>query len=231
VTVTTAGVDTIPPLEHAEAMDLAAAEYDRFLDLIRSLGPEDWTTKVDDCPLWDVRALVAHLLGNVEATARVREGIRQQVATKRRAKRTGESEIDAMTAVQVEARVQLSPDELTERLSGAVVASVRSRRRIPAFVRAFAMTFPPPLGKQPIGYLLDIIYTRDTWMHRVDVSRAVGRELVLTPEHDGRLVADVVAEWARLHGQPFELTLTGPAGGRWSSGTGGEAIETDAVEF
>ncbi len=64
-----------------------------------------------------------------------------------------------------------------------------------------------------MGYLLDVILTRDPWMHRVDIARATGRDLVLTPEHDGRIVADVVAEWARRHGQPFTLTLTGPAGG------------------
>jgi hypothetical protein len=38
-----------------------------------------------------------------------------------------------------------------------------------------------------------------------------------------------VAEWAERHGAPYDLTLTGPAGGRWT-GTG-EAIELDAVEF
>ncbi len=53
----------------------------------------------------------------------------------------------------------------------------------------------------------------------------------MTPEHDGRIVADVVVEWAGRHGQPFRLTLTGPAGGRWTSGTGGEELELDAVEF
>jgi uncharacterized protein (TIGR03083 family) len=91
--------------------------------------------------------------------------------------------------------------------------------------------FGPPLGTKPIGYLMDCIYTRDAWMHRVDIARAVGAELLLTPDHDGRLVADVVDEWARTHRQPYQLELSGPAGGRWSSGSGGEPIECDAVEF
>ena len=69
-----------------------------------------------------------------------------------------------------------------------------------------------------MGYLLDVILTRDPWMHRVDIARATGRELELTPEHDGRIVADVVAEWARRHGQPCTLTLTGPAGGEFVAG-------------
>lgn len=53
----------------------------------------------------------------------------------------------------------------------------------------------------------------------------------LTPDHDGVLVADVVDEWAARHGQPFDLTLTGPAGGHWSVGADGERLTLDAVEF
>jgi hypothetical protein len=43
------------------------------------------------------------------------------------------------------------------------------------------------------------------------------------------LVADIAAEWASRHGQPFTLELSGPAGGRW--GDGGERHVLDAVEF
>ena len=68
-------------------------------------------------------------------------------------------------------------------------------------------------------------------MHRVDVARATGREMELTAEHDGRIVADVVAEWARRHGMPFILTLTGPAGGTYVSGDNSEHITIDAIEF
>lgn len=78
---------------------------------------------------------------------------------------------------------------------------------------------------------MDRIYTRDAWMHRIDITRATGRELVLTPEHDGRLVDDVVQEWSRSHGRPYRLSLTGPAGGTWTHGQGGEQMTLDAVEF
>jgi hypothetical protein len=82
-----------------------------------------------------------------------------------------------------------------------------------------------------LGRLLDVIATRDPWMHRLDISRATGREMVASHDHDGRLVADVVAEWARRHGRPFVLTLTGAAGGRWRSGVDGERLEIDALDF
>jgi hypothetical protein len=81
------------------------------------------------------------------------------------------------------------------------------------------------------AFLLDVILTRDTWMHRIDVATATGRALELTADHDGRIVADVVAEWARRHGRPVRLHLTGPAGGDFTHGDGGEELTLDAVEF
>ena len=69
---------------------------------------------------------------------------------------------------------------------------------------------------------MDVIYTRDAWLHRVDVARATEQPLELTPDHDGRMVADVVRDWADRHGQPFRLDLDGPAGGSYKRGVGGE---------
>ena len=53
----------------------------------------------------------------------------------------------------------------------------------------------------------------------------------LTADHDGRLVAYLIAEWATIHGQPFDLVLEGPAGGQFSQGVDGERVEIDAVDF
>jgi hypothetical protein len=82
-----------------------------------------------------------------------------------------------------------------------------------------------------IGYLTDVIPTRDTWMHRSDIATAIGCQPALTAGHDGTLVADAAAEWAQRHRQPCTLTLTGPAGGHWAWGARGPSYELDAVEF
>ena len=73
---------------------------------------------------------------------------------------------------------------------------------------------------------------------RTGTTRTTGRTttaapvpMTLTAEHDGVIVADVAAEWASRHGEPCTLTLSGPAGGTWEFGGGGDHVELDAVEF
>jgi len=228
-TTSTTRVQDIPPLSRAEAMALAAAEYGRFLDLLRSLTPDEWR-RPTECEAWDVRALASHLLAEAESHFSLRE-MAHQMRAYRKAK-SGPM-IDAMTALQVRDRADLSPDEIVARFEHAVPRSVRARRRMPGLMRRIRMKVDPPFETErwPLSYLMDVIYTRDTWMHRGDISRATGRDVVLTPEHDGRIVADVVAEWARRHGQSFTLELTGPAGGAFVAGDGGDHIELDTVEF
>jgi uncharacterized protein (TIGR03083 family) len=235
VTMTTTGpptteVATIPKLGHREAMQLATNEFARTLELLHQLRPDDWQRRTV-CDQWDVRAMVAHMLGMAEAQASFRQFLHDFRAAN---KRTGGAMIDALTATQVRDRADLSPAQLVERFVAAVPRAVRARRRVPAPLRsAVRMRQDPPFDAErwPYGYLVDTVFTRDPWIHRIDISRAIDRDMVLTPEHDGRLIADVVAEWARRHGKPFSLVLTGPAGGRWQAGQGGEHIEIDALDF
>lgn len=226
---TTTRIEDIASWSRPDAMTVAAAELDRFLDLMRSLSPDEWK-RPTECEPWDVRAMTTHVLGATESHSSVRETAHQMRAY--RGAKYGPM-IDAMTALQIRDRTDLSPEEIVARFERAAPRSVRARRRMPGLLRRMRMKVDPPLDAERwrLGYLMDVIYTRDCWMHRVDISRATGRDMVLTPDHDGRLVADVVAEWARRHGQPFALTLTGPAGGAYVAGDGGEHIELDAVEF
>jgi hypothetical protein len=149
-------------------------------------------------------------------------------------KRSGGAMIDALNATQVRDRAWLAPQQLVENLAAVAPRAVRARRRTPALMRN-AMRFKqdPPFETErwAYGFLVDTIFTRDTWMHRLDISRATGRGMMVTPEHDGRLVAGVVSEWGQRHGRPFSLTLTGPAGGEWHTADGCEQIELDALEY
>jgi uncharacterized protein (TIGR03083 family) len=215
-------------LRHAEWMTAAEEAYRRLGALLADLPDEEWR-RPTDCTQWSVHDVVAHVVGAAESTARVPELVRQ--AWRGRRLRDGGPLVDGINAVQVRERAGATPEELRRELADAGARGVRSRRRLPAVMRAVPVPFGPPVGTKPLGYLMDRIYTRDVWMHRVDIARATGRPLVLTADHDGRIVADVVTEWAATHGRPFRLTLTGPAGGTWSQGTGGEELILDAVEF
>jgi uncharacterized protein (TIGR03083 family) len=114
-------------LDREVAMRLAATEYDRFLDMLRSLSPEDWT-RPTDCPAWDVRQMAVHCLGMAELAASPQEGARQNEA----AHRWGGVFIDALTGLQVEERRDMTPDELVLRYAEVGPLAAQGRRGTPA---------------------------------------------------------------------------------------------------
>ena len=235
MTMTTVDVSTIEPVTHTEAMRLQAEELDRALGLLRSLDAASWTAQTD-CPAWDVRAMYQHVLGACEAGASIRENVRQFRRALVYRRRHGGPLEAALTAVQVRARADLSPAQIVDRLASVAPATVRGRSRVPALARRHArLKVDGPVHETwRLGYLVDVVYLRDLWMHRIDATRAVGRPPELTADHDGRIVSDVVADWAHRHRQPFVAELTGPAGGTYASDTsrpGAARIELDAVEF
>jgi uncharacterized protein (TIGR03083 family) len=218
-------------------MRLAAHEYDRFLDQLRDLSQDDWS-KPTVCPAWDVHAMACHVVGMAEFAASVPEQLRQM----RAARKAGGLFIDALTTLQVEKHLARATESLVARLAEMAPRAAAGRRRTPALVRRITLADQPvdETGSQTeewtLGYLTDVILTRDTWMHRSDIAAATGRAMALNREHDGILVEDVVSEWAARHGEPCTITLSGPAGGSWTfDGTRGSrtpvAYELDAVEF
>ncbi|HLK94398.1 MAG TPA: maleylpyruvate isomerase family mycothiol-dependent enzyme [Nocardioidaceae bacterium] len=217
----------LPGLDRQTATRLAATEYERVADLLAQLTPERWAAPTD-CPGWDVRAMAGHMLGMTQMIATWREMVRQQLAAGRRAKREGVETIDALTALQVEKNADLTADELVDQLRKVAPGAVRNRRRAPGLMRR--QTLPENGEWWTMGYLFDVILTRDPFVHRIDITRTTGVPMVATAEHEGVIIADVVTEWAERHGAPYELELTGPAGGHWKAGDG-ERITMDALEF
>ena len=228
------GRDTVQPgIARPTAMRLAETEYQRVADAVDALGPDGWTMPTD-CTAWNVRQLVAHIAGMATFASSRLEMARQMRAAKTR-QQEDQALVDAQTALQVAERDHLAPDELRAELRRIGPRATKGRRRIPAFVRRLRLPEPQVVNGAPeswsVGYLTDVILTRDPWMHRLDLARASGLAPTLTADHDGVIVADVVLEWARRHGRPYRLDLTGPAGGSWNSGTGGEELVMDAADF
>ncbi len=223
----------VSELAPAVARRIAATEYDRVVATFERLAPDDWG-RPTDCTDWDVRAMAGHMVGMAQMASSLRETMRQQLASKRRVRRDGGATVDAMTALQVEEHAGLDTSVLLERLRAHAPRAVRFRFGVPALMRN------RPIEPQTVGgvqeywtldYMLGTILTRDPFMHRIDIARATGVLVPPTAEHEGVIVDDVVREWAGRHGVACSLELTGPAGGRWEFGEGGEQITEDALEF
>ena len=231
MTSPTTTIEEIPDIGHDAAMDLASKEYDRVLTLADGLADADWSRRTD-CADWDVKDVLGHLLGMFELLADAQERTRQVSTAAALAAQSGGIRLHEMTALQVREHSHLTPEELRRALHNVAPRALAARRTTTAEQRATSYLTGLP-GERPwtVGFLYDIIHTRDPWMHRIDVSRATGREVVLSSGHDGCIIADVVSEWARRHGQPFTLRLTGPVGGTYDSGVGGPEITIDAIEF
>jgi uncharacterized protein (TIGR03083 family) len=212
-------------------MRLAATEYGRFLDVLRSLSPQEWSLPTCNTG-WDVRTLAGHVTGMTHMSASLRE----QMSQMRVARKWDGVFVDGLTAEQVKRTAHHDPADLVQRFASLGPKAARGRKRTPSFVRHRPMPVkflinPPQEESWTFGYLVDVILTRDTWMHRSDIAEVTGRPMTLTALHDGVLVADVVAEWAARHGEPCTLTLSGPAGGSWTWGAGGPSYQLDAVQF
>lgn len=231
----------IEPLPHAEAGQMARTELARLLELFKSLSPDDWE-KPTDCTLWNVRQILAHQAGAYAGFASWGQFIRQwsRLFVK---PQPGQYTVDLINKRQVEDRAQVPLPELITELEEEGAKAITTRQRLPGFLRALPTPFGPPLGTARLDYLTDLIYTRDTWSHRLDVCRATGKEMSLTPGHDGRVIALVVRDLVKaLHkkfGKKFReisivYELTGPAGGLWRIGSvenTAATIQMDALEF
>jgi uncharacterized protein (TIGR03083 family) len=217
-------------------MRLAGVENARLAAVLAGLSAGQWRAGTD-CVGWSVRDVVVHLIASAQAQARPAEFVRQVWAGRRLTAQIGGSHwVDGMNEAQLRARADWTPAQLPGRWQAAAAAALRARSRLPAPVRALPLLpigtgLGVRIGWQPLAYLVDMGFTRDVWMHRIDITRAAGLTAQLTGEHDGRIVADVVAEWSRRHAQPYTLVLTGPAGGRFTAGTGAPEQRLDAVEF
>lgn len=214
------------PMQRSKAFELAERIYRRFIRSLEALEDRDWE-RPTECPRWSVKHVAVHLLGSMRSAASIREALHQAW----RAWRMDRSRplVDRLNDVQVSERIHLTPEEIVGRLQDNVHEAVRGRRRFPRLLRRAPVT-DPHSGPFTMGHLMDVVLTRDAWMHHIDIARATDTGVELE-EDDRLIIADAVAEWSERHQQPFELHLHGPAGGHYQRGQGGETIEIDAVDF
>jgi uncharacterized protein (TIGR03083 family) len=153
-------------------------------------------------------------------------------------RRPGFTLLDSINQIQVADRDHCTPDELLAELRTVGPRAIDRRSRLPAGIRAIWLPMPA-LGVVPIGYLTDLIYTRDMWIHRLDIALATSRRMVLEAAHDGRIVALMVRDLEAslrplLADRSIVLDLEGQAGGRYRFGQtelAAATIRLDVTEF
>lgn len=236
--MTAIDIDTVSRIQPGEeARGLALRVYKTFLSELDTLDTPEWDM-MTVCRPWTVADVVRHVVGAAKGTASTREMLRQQVKGFGRRRAHDGNALDATNALQVDDHRHLTPDQLITELRSVVPLTVRWRMKRPGLfdhvnvpLDRGGSTADGMPAKLNLGDLYRVVYTRDVWLHRIDIASAVGRTPRLQPEIDGRIVEDAIREWADRHGRPFDLTLTGPLAARYARSGIGPKLKLDAVQL
>jgi uncharacterized protein (TIGR03083 family) len=228
---TFAAASRLPLPERDNATLTGQAEGRAVLALLRRLGDRDWQRPTDSGD-WDVRTLISHLVGHCEDSLRLRTMLRRELAGKRRY--PDKSSVDAHNEVQVHDHRADSGPELVERFGLLWPRAVKARGRRPTALRRMTVSSgDTTIPRFNLGYLLDVLYDRELWMHRLDLAWATGQPFTIS-DHDRLIVEQVVRDLALAwRDVPLALDLTGTAGGMWTIGAGEPVacVRADAVTF
>ncbi|MFE7978415.1 maleylpyruvate isomerase family mycothiol-dependent enzyme [Streptomyces shenzhenensis] len=221
----------LPQTDRDQSAVIAEAEGRAALDVLEKLGTEDWR-RPTDCVEWDVRTLVSHLVAQCEDNISLPTMLRREIAGRWR--HPGKGSVDAHMAAQVADHAAALGPALVEEFALLWPRAVAARRRRPDLMRrAKVDSGMPGAPRMSVGYLLDTIYNRDLWMHRIDLARATGQPVAVR-DHERQIVKEVVRDLAQAWSEaPIGLELTGPAGGAWLIGSGEPAavVRADAVAY
>lgn len=226
-------MSTVTLTTRAFAPALAQAEYAALLAALRALPARAWSAPTD-CTGWAVREVVAHVAGAAEESARFPVMARHYGYAMLRERHR--PLVDSVNDRQLADRRGRSAEQLIDEVEALAPRAVLARQRLPSLVRRVPL--PQSAGALPgdtLGYLNDVVYTRDIWMHRIDIARATGTAMPAStaePEVVAQIVRDLSRAWT---GVPIDLTLTGRVTRTWrlgsSAGAAGGAVTADAVEL
>lgn len=221
-------VEDVPGIHQPEATDLASSQYDALMATLRTLDEAQWDAPTD-CELWTVKDIAAHLCAWAELMTSFTEARRIVRAAFARRKELGNI-LDAANQTQVDARAALTTEDLLARMDDSLPKMLKVRARLGRYGRYVPLA-GPPAGFYNLGFLANVIFTRDAFMHRIDIARATSAPLDLgAPE--ARIVADIVRDWLKRGSGDVRVVLTGAAGGVYVTGPGPHAeLTADAVEL
>lgn len=218
--------ETITPVSTPEAAQIAALEVQQVLNLLGQLDGDDWTQPTD-CSEWNVRDMAAHLAGACAMWASWGQFFHQAILNPHILKTV--VTVDALNRRQLEDRAGTAPRELITELREVGPKAVRTRQNLPGLIRKIRIPAQPMPGTMSLAYLVDVIYPRDQWMHRMDICRATGKTLVITPGHDERLLDLVMLDIAtKLEGKfALIVNITGALTASYRLGNSEPQAEMD----
>lgn len=221
-------IEHIPGIKQPEATALAETQHKALLHTLYLLDDAQWAAPTD-CEGWSVKDIASHLCGWAESLTSLKETRKQVGEAVRRRKELGNI-LDAQNQVQADAGKKISTAELLLRMEEVLPRMLKRRAGLGRYGR-YVPIWGPPFGFSNLGYLANVIFTRDWFMHRIDIARATSTELELG-SNEARIVADIVREWGRGGSEDVRLELTGPAGGAYVAGHMPHTkLTADAVEF
>src|SRR5262245_53573405 len=145
----------IAPITPHRVAEVATAELEACLALLKNLDDGDWSAPTD-CAGWTVHELTAHLAGQYQGLAKPGVYLRRH----RRAPRGNPalSRLNAHTRQQIDAPGGQTGPELAAILATIGPKAIRARRRVPGLVRRqhIGRMYPEePLPDDRLSYALD----------------------------------------------------------------------------
>lgn len=219
-----AGLPQTPP---DEAASLATEQLTAYVAELRALDPADWS-KPTDCSRWDVRQIAAHIAGELDESAHFTV-LTRHLHRARKQRDTGLA--DAINEQQQADRKHRPGPAIVSEIERLMPKAVRRRLKMPGLVRRVRVPGDDLPAGSNFGYLFDVIYPRDVWLHRIDTARATGRPLHPTAG-DSAIIAQVVRDLARSWLERTWVLDLGEVG-RWLIGTGRPVatVRSDAVDY
>ncbi|PYI68960.1 hypothetical protein CVV68_03920 [Arthrobacter livingstonensis] len=235
----------IPAAKRADSAALYLTVMAGTADFLAALPAGLWDAATD-CAGWTVRDVVGHLVGAQEDILSVRSTLRHRQTGRRRYPSL--SPLDAANQAQVDDHAgQTTTDLVALYRANApkVAARVASFSRLMGRISVQADMAPGGAALR-LGYLYNVIYLRDAWMHGIDLARATGLPRPAT-DADGpileQIMRDASVEWVSRRGasrdaprgtspvsaHSLTVELSGEISGAWHLGGEGPQARVSGV--
>lgn len=222
-------LEDIPKPTHPEWVSLGEQIDASLLETLRSLTEDEWSTTTE-CVPWTVKDSVAHLIGWEEATLSPISLIRQGRNGWRTRHDHRGNWLDATNQFQVDSKSSIPPAGIAALFAELAPRYHKVRARYGLLTPMLPFKEPFSGTWVPLRFLFDTIYTRDHYMHHIDICTALGRE-VPVGEAERRVTHDAFREWAEKADASVTLELSGPAGGTFVRGSGETRIRGKAIDL